>query len=434
MRDGELGETLWAASTPALPPLSTLRGEAKADVAVVGGGILGLSLALHLAERGIAAVVVEADEPGAGASGRSTGFIVPSLYASLDQAQVEKTMGPEQAARFMAFVGRSAEPVFDLVARHGLNAQAEATAWIHPASTATWADRLRTRRDEWSALGKTVRWLDSAETSARTGVPGYHGALLDESGGQLNPLAYVRELTRAALALGVAVHANSPVTGLDRDGGRWHLKTPQGELRAERVILATNALTGRLWPALARNLMPVTAFQVATKPLGLEPQSRVLPERWCLSDTRRHPFALRWSPDGRLVTGGLVMGGLVMDGPARVARARRGFIRRLETLVPNLGTIDADFVWRGTIAATPLRLPLYLDLAPGLQAIVACNGRGIALTTALGREMACYLAGEISGADFPLPLTSPATYPARHLGAAAPSLWLMKSALLERFD
>ena len=426
---GALGDTLWAASARPLPGLSPLKDTTRADVAVVGGGILGLSLALHLAERGIETVVLEAREPGAGASGRSTGFIVPSLYASLDQATVENVMGAAPAARFLDFVGRSAEPVFDLVARHDLDARAERTAWIHPASTQAWAERLRSRRLEWEGLGKTVQWLDADETAARTGVPGYHGALLDESGGQLNPLAYVRELTRAVLSRGVRVHGQSPVTSLQREGEAWALTTPTGAVRADRVVLTTNALVGNLWPALARNLMPVTAFQIATSPLAPEVRARLLPERWCLSDTRRHPFALRWDADGCLVTGGLVMG-----GPRRMERARRGFVQRLKRLVPDLGAIKAAYAWRGTIAATPLRLPLYLDLASGLRAIVACNGRGIALTTALGGALARQLSGEIGDDEFPLPLRSPTNYPARFLGPAAPSLWLIKSALMERFD
>jgi len=424
-----LSSTLWAASAPPAPALTSLRGDSQTDVAVVGGGILGLSCALHLAERGVAVTVLEAGEPGLGASGRSTGFVVPSLYASLDRATVAGVLGDDHATRFLAFVAGSGAAVFDLIARHGLAAEAETTAWIHPAASSAWAGRLRARRDEWAALGKSVDWLEAAEVAARTGVPGYHGALLDRSGGQLNPLAYVRELARAAVACGARVQAGSPVLALQRDGAAWRLRTPDGTLTAERVLLATNALTGRLWPALARASLPVTAYQMATAPLAESEQARILPERWCLSDTRRHPFALRWSADGRLVTGGLVFG-----GPAKLARARRGFLKRLAKLVPQLPAIQSSFVWRGTIAATPHRLPLYLDLAPGLEALVACNGRGIALSTALGQALAHRYAGAADAAEFPLPLRSPAAYAARLLGPGAPSLWLAKAGLLERWD
>ncbi len=424
-----LGATLWAASAPPAPALPPLRGDSQTDVAVVGGGILGLSCALHLAERGVAVTVLEAGAPGLGASGRSTGFVVPSLYASLDRATVAGVLGEDHAARFLAFVAGSGAAVFDLIARHGLAAAAETTAWVHPAASPAWAARLRARREEWAALGKSVDWLDAAEVTALTGVPGYHGALLDRSGGQLNPLAYARELGRAATACGAEVYADSPVLQLERDGAAWRLRTPAGELRAARVLLATNALTGQLWPALARASLPVTAYQMATAPLAEADQARILPERWCLSDTRRHPFALRWSADGRLVTGGLVFG-----GPAKLARARRGFLKRLARLVPDLPVVQSSFVWRGTIAATPHRLPLYLDLAPGLESLVACNGRGIALTTALGQALAASYVGETDATAFPLPLRPPAAYAARLLGPAAPSLWLAKAGLLERWN
>jgi hypothetical protein len=74
-----LPNSLWAATAPPVPGTAPPRGEARADAAVVGAGFTGLSAALHLAEAGIAATVLEAAEIGHGASGRNNGQVIPTL-------------------------------------------------------------------------------------------------------------------------------------------------------------------------------------------------------------------------------------------------------------------------------------------------------------------------------------------------------------------
>ena len=279
------------------------------------------------------------------------------------------------------------------------------------------------------ALRGDVRLLDADETASLLGTPGYPAAILVPSGGQINPLAYARGLARAAIAAGAAIHSGSRVVSIARAAGGWSLGTGQGSLRADRVVLATNALVAALCPAVRDAVIPVRVHQIATARLGEGAGAAILPGQMPASDTRRHTFAIRWSPDGRLVTGGLVIG-----GPGAERRAARKFTARLSAFFPGHGPYRAEHVWSGVIAVLPTSLPALFSVAPGLDAAIGCNGRGVALTTAMGRELARHYAGQLAAADLPLPFRPPAPAPNRRLASIGPSLWLPWSELRDRLD
>lgn len=190
-------------------------------------------------------------------------------------------------------------------------------------------------------------------------------------------------------------------------------------LTASRVLMTTNGLIGPLLPAVQRSLLPVRGFQIATQVLSREIQDRFLPGRSPVADTRRHTFAVRWSPDGRLMTGGAVL-----PGPDSLGRAARRFARRLETFMPEVGPIQTEYVWSGLIAVTGDWLPRYMAVATGLDALIGCNGRGVALTTALGRETAALLAGPRRIDEFPVPHRPPRRIPFQPIAQQGPALWL----------
>ena len=422
--------SFWETISPPAAPMPPLRGAARCDVAIVGGGLLGLSAALHLAAGGSAVRPLGAETAGFGASGRNTGFVVPSLKSTLGPDDVRVAIGEAHAERLIDLVGRSGRDLFDLIARHRISCSAERTGWMQPAHTPAIARLLEIRAREWQARGFGVRMLDAGETARRLGTPGYHGALFIPDGGQLNPLAYARGLAAAATAAGASLHGASAVRSIESGAnGRWTLRIDGGALSADRVLLATNALVGDLVPAVRDAVIPVRVHQIATAPLPGAASGSILPDRTPASDTRRHTFAVRWSPDGRLLTGGLVVG-----GPGATARAARKFARRLETYFPEHAPYRTAHVWSGTIAMLPATLPALFSVAPGLDAVFGCNGRGVALTTALGRVVAEHLQGRIAASEMPLPFSSPQAVPWRRLAGIGPSLWLPWSEFRDRLD
>jgi len=435
-------KSLWSALTPSAVPIRPLEGSVTCDVAVVGAGFLGLSLALHLAEQGARVVLLEADEVGFGASGRNTGFVVPRLKGSLGQEAVTRMLGGDHAERLLRLVGGAGDGVFDLVKRLGIDCDAEQNGFLAPAPSDATMRSVEKQVREGTALGQPLFALDAAQTRAQLGFGDYRGALLVPSGGQINPLAYVRGLARAALAAGVTlrqgrvtqIEADRLVAGAAPGSGGWRLRVavaaraaaadaaPSAEVRAARVVLTTNALVGQLRGDVARSLFPFAGFQIASQVMPEAIRSTLLPQHQPMADMRNSPFALRWSRDGRLVGGGAA----ILPTAGAMPRMADYFARKFNEAVPRLPTIRAEFQWRGIIAGTGDFLPRLWQSAPGLYAPIGCNGRGVALTTALGRVFADYLSDGDARA-LPVPLEAPKPFPMHGLARFGPSLWLAQA-------
>src|SRR5246127_1205138 len=123
-------DSLWAAVTPPGPALPHLTGTAEADVVIIGAGFTGLSAALHLREAGIDVAVIEAAEPGWGASGRNNGQVIPTLSRP-DPDDIVARHGAA-GERFVGMLRDSANSLFDLARRYQIQAEQEQTGWIQP--------------------------------------------------------------------------------------------------------------------------------------------------------------------------------------------------------------------------------------------------------------------------------------------------------------
>lgn len=409
--------SLWYATAPPGPRCDPLEGQARADVAIVGAGILGLSTALHLAEAGTSVAVIEAREPGYGASGRNGGFVVPA-FPVLDPDTVRRRLGPEQGEALARMVGESAELVFALIRKRAIDCDAVQQGWMTPTPLAALLPRIESRVRQWQALGRPARALDADEIARMTGIGGYRAALFDPTGGHLNPLAYVRGLARAAQAAGARIHGDSPVVRI-MPAARWRVETAHGSVTAEHVLVCTNASASLAAPdggrTVARSVVPLNIYQAATVPLAAAVGASVMPSNAALSDMRRNLFTVHAARD-RLITGAMAM---VQTGA--LGRLKRLMERRMMAHFPTLAAAPMEFAWHGTASITPDFLPRLFALGPGLTAPVACNGRGIGLTTALGRALASWLLAP-GRAALPLPLVAPrpiSFYPwARHAPAA----------------
>src|SRR5687768_2262218 len=244
--------SLWSATAeePA-PPAPALEGAAKADVAIVGGGFTGLSAALHLAERGVDARLLAAEEPGFGASGRNGGQVIPGL--KYDPDELVAMFGPERGERLAEIVGGAAGFTFGLIERHSIRCAPVRKGWIQGVHAASKLDIAKRRVEQWGRRGAPVRTLDRAEVVELTGTERYCGGWFDGRGGIIQPLSYARGLARVALAAGARIHGRSPALRLVKEGAGWRVQTSGGAVTADRVLIATNGYTGDLWPGLKRS-------------------------------------------------------------------------------------------------------------------------------------------------------------------------------------
>lgn len=410
--------SVWHAVAPPAPSTQRLEGEARADIAIVGGGFLGLSTALHLAEAGQRVTLLEADEAGFGASGRNTGFVVPNLLTGLDPRYAKEKFGAEQGEALCRMLAEGGELVFSLIAKHGIDCWGKQTGWMQPIHTAKRRPWLEDRVKQWQDLGRPIRMLSREEAVHETGSTHYHGAFLDPTGGHINPLAFVRGLAAAAIKAGVTLFTDSRVSGLERKGGAWHLATATGTLVADRVLLTTNSTGGGLAPKAEGTQFPITLFQVATQPLDPDLRKSVLVNDRCSADTRKDLIAYRWTNDNRIVTGGLLANPI-----GSVERGRSHHLGRLRAILPQLPELHAEFAWQGRLAAARDYMPRLMRLGDGGYSAIACNGRGIAMTTTLGRRIAGWLAGG-SNEELPVPITDPDPVLLPGLAPLAFSVWL----------
>ncbi|MEZ5661759.1 MAG: FAD-binding oxidoreductase [Burkholderiaceae bacterium] len=418
----------WVACTPAIEPAPALTDTIDTDAVVIGAGFTGLSTAWHLARAGVRTVLLEAQAPGWGASGRNNGQVIPTLTRP-DPDDIERMHG-EAGARFVTLLRDSAQTLFDLVREAGLEAEAEQTGWIQPVHTPGRMRIAERRVEQWGRRGAPVELLDAAAVRALTGSSVWHGGFTNRSGGHVNPLALARSLAAAAQREGVQRFDGTPALSIDRRPGAWEVSTPMGRVRAQRLMLATHSYTdafsSRLAPEVAREVVPVLSWQMATDVVHESVRERVIPGRQAVSDTHGDLYFMRYDARHRLVTGGA----LVVPA-AGAARLRRRIGERLARVFPDLGRPTFEHVWNGYIGMTTDFMPRLHRLGEGAFAWVGCNGRGVALSIALGREFARALAGQPIR-DLALPLTEPRPLPAHPVLRRVAPLRLLQYRALDK--
>ena len=372
-------------------------GNAGTQVAVVGGGFTGLSTALHLAERGIQVTVLEAHEPGFGASGRNGGQVNPGLKENPDV--VESRFGAEMGARMNALAGGAPDLVFQLIARHAIRCDSRRNGTLRAAITERQARLVRDTTEQWLRRGAPVEILERSAVAAATGNARYALAMFDRRGGDLNPLSYARGLARAAGAAGAQIHGGARVISLSKSGADWSLHTAAGCLRARQVVLATNGYTDGLWPALKRTIVPVFGAIAATEPLPDALAQSIMPGRSVLYETGAITVYYRIDTHNRLLFGG--RGPMhEISQPAEI----EPLLRYAPQLWPALKAIRWTHAWGGQLAMTTDHYPHIHEPQPGVLIGLGYNGRGVALATALGAELASRIADPAHVACMP---TSP---------------------------
>ena len=393
-----LPPSLYAAT--AVPPLQLPRLEADRNVkvAVIGGGFAGLSTALHLAEQGVEATVLEAREPGWGASGNNGGQLNPGL--KLDPDTIEAQFGADLGRRMIAFSYNTPVFTLELIRRLGIACDARQNGTLRAAYHEAHARVVEATAAQCIRRGMPVRLLDSNALKEMTGTDRYVRAMFDPRGGDVHPLNYARGLARAALAAGASIHGQTPATSLSREGSRWRVETPRAVVRAEKVLIATNGFTDDLWPGLRQSIVPLFSSITATAPLSDDVARQIMPTRSVLYESGHITVYYRVDAANRLLMGG--------RGPMHWIRnpnAVAYLMRYAERLWPVLRGTAWTHGWNSRLAMTADHYPHVHEPAPGVLAYLGCNGRGVALATAMGQQLAKRLIGG-DAAPIDLPITA----------------------------
>ncbi len=420
-----LPPSLYAETSAAGPPTPPLEGAHDCTVAVVGAGYTGLSAALHLAEQGIEVTVLEAAEPGWGASGRNGGQVNPGLKDDPDA--VEARFGHELGGRMVAMAYAAPDLVFRLIEQHGIVCAAQRSGTIRAAYVARDVPAIRSSFEQCARRGMPVELLEGARLQDATGSVRYIAAMLDRRGGQLDPLAYARGLAAAALRAGARIHGATRVTRLMREGDHWRLETPRGAVRAGQVILATNGYTDDLWPGLRRSIVPVFSAIIASEPMPHGLVQQVLPTRSALYEVGRITVYARVDAANRLL-----IGGRSVQREVTRAEELRYLSAYAARLWPGTAALRWTHGWAGRLAITTDHYPHLHEPAPGLHAALGYNGRGVAMATMMGQQLARRVAGA-SPAEIDMPVTEIRTIPLHAFWRLGVEARILAGRLQDRF-
>lgn len=374
----------WYAASAPTTDYPTIEGPIDCDVCVIGGGYTGLSAALHLARAGFDVALFEAAHVGHGASGRNGGQLHSGQR--LEQDELEK-LTPGDAERLWQLAEEAKALVLSLIDTHGIDAAWQpglAFAARSPAEAAAAAAHARHMADRYGY----DRIEPMSREALRALIPSdsFHGGALDHGAGHLHPLRYAQGLARATAAAGAKIYERSEVRALGPLAANGH------PVRAQSVVLATNGYLSGLSPEIARHVLPINNYMVATAPLT-EPE-RVLTGGIAAYDSRFVVNYWRLSEDDRLIFGGGESYG------ARFPRDIAGKVRKnMARVYPHLADVEITHAWGGTLAITATRLPHFAQVRPGVWSAAGFSGHGVAVATLAGRILADAIRGDSADYD-----------------------------------
>jgi glycine/D-amino acid oxidase-like deaminating enzyme len=388
----------WWDTLPALPAgtqNSEVRSQnselpSRADVAVVGAGYTGLSAARHLARAGASVLVIEREQVGWGASSRNGGQVLTGL--KLEPAALLARFGEPRARRIFDIASDAIARLETLMADDAIDCGYARTGHIQAAFKPAHFDAFR---EEQRLLARVfhhpVHLVPRADQRTEIGSDAYHGVLVDERSGALNPAQYVRGLAGAATRHGARIATGLGVTAVQRQPNGWQVRTAGGNVEARDVLIATNGYTNGASPALQRRFVPIGSYIIATEPLADGQAEALLPRRRMAFDSKNFLYFFRVTSDRRLLFGGRAEFG--RPNPDTTRRAAAILRTGMTTIFPELAGARIDYAWGGNVAFTRDQMPRAGRLDDVYYAGGYC-GHGVAMATYLGEQIARRMAGE----------------------------------------
>ncbi len=379
----------WWDSAPVLPKLIVRPLPSKADVVVVGSGYTGLAAARILALRSVDVVVLEKETFGWGASSRNGGQVLTGL--KLGPSALIKKVGLARAKELYALSHAAIKYVEDLIEEE--NIQCEYTRSGH--IEAAWKNsHFKQYRREQEVLARefnhAVTVLDRKEQERELGTPYYRGLLIDERSGALHPARFVHGLAICSSASGALLFENTPAKKIIREGTGYAVVTPQGTIKAENVLIATNGYTDDVAREIRQRVFPLGSYMVATEPLPADVAQKLIPQRRVVFDSKHYLYYFRLSADNRLLFGGRAD---YQSPTPRSTRKSAEILRRgLVQVFPELQDVKLEYAWSGNICLTRDFFPR-AGQHDGVYYALGYGGHGVALATYLGGQIANIMCG-----------------------------------------
>jgi glycine/D-amino acid oxidase-like deaminating enzyme len=375
----------WEAHEP--KPLPEVAVPKEARVVIIGAGYAGLSAALELQRQGIEAIVLDASEPGFGASTRNGGMV--SGGVNVGKRYMARAMQPAEAAPFLADAADAFGHIEELIARERIDCGWTRAGYFRGAWCKSHYDSLAKKIDMLNAHARSEAFIVPPERQREEiGSDYYCGGMVIGRAAHLHPALLYKGLLDLCQALGIVIASRTPAVRLSQSTNGWIVETPRGMVKAGDVIVATNGYTGDLTPQFKRRVVPVGSYIIATEELPPDLAASLSPKNRSIADTRRVLTYYRMSPDGkRLIFGGRAKFG--MTDPVETAPILHRFML---DRYPQLHGTRITHAWTGNVAFTFDEMP-HMGKFDNLHFALGCNGSGVAMMTYLGHQTARKIAG-----------------------------------------
>lgn len=397
----------YAASANEQPIYSRLESNIEADVCVVGGGFAGLSAAIELADRGYSVVVLEANHIGWGASGRNGGQIIAGL--ACEQDVIEKALGFDAAKKVWGMSLEALDLVRERIKRFdidcdlsdgflGVSVNAKKGAYLR-----SWYEDMAKRYH----YDTDAQWIEPRDLRSWIDSPRYFNGYFDKRSGHLHPLNYCLGLAKGASRIGVRVFQNSAVTTMQHGNASNNestsLHTATGSVKAKFVVLAGNMylpeISPKIAPSLAKRIMPVGTYIIATEPIAPSLASKLIPTNAAVCDTNFVLDYFRFSANTKVSEPRMIYGGRVSYSALTPPNLTQNMQARMAETFPQLKDIKVEFTWGGFVDITMNRAPDFGRISPNVYYLQGFSGHGVALTGLAGKLVAEAIAGQAERLD-----------------------------------
>ncbi|HXD12318.1 MAG TPA: FAD-binding oxidoreductase [Anaerolineales bacterium] len=355
----------------------------KVDVAVIGGGYTGLSAARTLAKRGVNVAVLEAETIGWGASSRNGGMTLTGLKPSMHT--VVKKYGREIARRLFHCSLESVDTVEQIVKEENIDCGFARSGHLLTASKPKHFEGFKQEVDFMAKeFNHAVRLVAQQDLRNEIGTNAYHGALVDDVSGGLNPARYVTGLAKAAEKAGALLCARARVTSLERRGSRFFIHTERGALSADSVFVGTSGYTGNATRKLRKKIIPIGSFIIATERLSDELAHELSPRNRMIFDSMHYLNYFRlW--DNRMIFGGRAA--FFPENQNTIARSAEILQSEMVEVYPQLKDVNVEYVWGGTLDFA-FDMMTHVGEVEGIYYSLGYAGHGVAMATYLGKTVA----------------------------------------------
>ena len=374
----------WIDTAPDGPDYTRTTLPPSVDVAVIGGGLTGMSAAIHLRAKGASVALLEAEKLGWGASARNGGMSTPGITISYRKALAK--YGRARADEMYLAYDAAINTVERLITSHAIDCNWKRAGKINLAvKPAHFASYVKGAEALQANLGHEVLVIPPEKIRTEIGSDYYVGGVVDPRGAGLHVGKFCRGMAGVAAAAGAGLHEAARVTSVQNLEGGHEVRTSRGNVKARQVLVATDGYTGRATPFYQRRIVPVGSFIIATEPLPEALVDELMPTRRMASDSKNLVFYFRITPDNRMLFGGRAK--FRLSNPEADLDSAKILREGMVKVFPQLAGTGIDYAWGGLVGITLDRVP-HAGEHDGVFYSMGYNGHGVQMATHMGMVMA----------------------------------------------